>query len=144
MSNCSNSTERIEVDGSPLGNNERIVRLLRAMSLEWADLSGRIAELGATLSAQAAREGALHLVQDMQAFDALSQRAFSQFRLLERISHELGGYKADNASSIEELIEQLPFLDLKHWFLQALKGEDPVREKPETLDEESQSVLWLE
>ena len=119
-----------------------MVRLLRAMALEWADLSGKIAELGASLSANAVSSDGTEFIRQMQAFDALSQRAFAQFRILERICQELSASKADGALSIDDLVDALPFVDLRQWFKAALKGEDLAVSQPRSDEEES--VHWFD
>jgi hypothetical protein len=141
MSNSSNNAPKVALE-SPLADEHlRIVRLLGAMAIEWSDLSGKIAELGASLSAHAASVGSPQSVRDMQAFDALSQRALVQFRLLERICQELSPSTSDKAPSIDELVDALPFADLRQWLLAALAGEEPSHS--ELTSDEEESVSWF-
>ena len=144
MSSSSEAAHTTENRGLLPSEHQWIVRLLRAMKMEWANLAGSIAELGATLSQNTLSNEAGHLVREMQAFDALSQRAFAQFRVLDRICQELGASGVETTLDIEGLVGELPFLDMRRWYLAALKGEEPAPPQSEEPPDEKEPVLWFE
>ena len=138
MSNFSEDTSSTEVDGG-FGH---IQRLLQVMKQEWSALAEAISGLGETLSAGKEVSGGAQMVREMQAFDSLKQRAHAQARLLDRICHELAARDGPALSSLETLIEEVPFLEMRRRLFEALKGRHSVSH-PEPAHGDEEAVHWF-
>lgn len=143
MSNCSESVEAADGDEGPGAGRAWLLRLMHAMVREWSDLAGEITKLGASLSMCAIASENMQLVREMQAFDVLSQRAVSQFRLLDAICRELGTGETGGEPAFEYLIQQVPVMDLRNSLLAAMRGDEAGGQPEEAPPDDSQSIVWF-
>lgn len=101
---------------------DRLLLLLSAIIDEMHVLSCDIVALGEMISDPERKKDD---VQTIQSFDLISQRAFSQVRLLAGLERELSG----GACDFENLIAQVPFHALRHRLTTAISSD------PDTLAE---------
>lgn len=112
-----------------------LLALLRLLSDEVQSMARDIARLGEALSCENASPS--HKMQNLQAFDPISQRALSHARILNGIEHMLSGNSADWRAHIEELIQSVPFHADRKRLQAVLRGEDTSAFDMDDLADES-------
>jgi hypothetical protein len=83
--------------------------LLRAVCDEIHSLGCDIVSLGDVLSGPTSDAHSTKRTRDLQAFDAIGQRAIAQARLLQGLERMLSGAEIQTGDGIDRLIECVPF-----------------------------------
>lgn len=117
--------------------NVWLAQLIRALANEVATLGEEITGVGDALSARVFSRGEIQGVKEMQSFDALSQLARAQARLLETISRQLGEPTSDMREALAAGIAGLPILEVRRRMLGAVNPSSaPDLPRPAAPDED--------
>lgn len=122
-----------EAAGTPL------IRLLLAMSVEWAEIARQIQTVGDAAAASAAAEGQGGGGHYLQAFDLIHQRAQGQANLLSRLSQKLAEDQFFDRKRLGDLIADIPFHSVRAGLEAAFDGRKAM---PET-EKSDDDVDWL-
>lgn len=132
--NCSDDTAdlRLEATSRPL------IRLMLAMSAEWAAIAQQIETLGNAVCETAAKGGGAR-TQDLQAFDLIHQRSQGQANLLARLSRKLAEDEFFDRRRVGDLIADIPFESVRSGLEAAYEG----RAAPAGKGEDNDDIEWL-
>lgn len=104
------------------GDFGTLLALLRLLRDEVNSMARDITRLGEALSCENVSPSGK--MQNLQAFDPISQRALAHARILSGIEHMLSGQSSDWRGHIEELIQSVPFHADRKRLQAVLRGQD--------------------
>lgn len=114
-------------------------QLIKALANEVAALGEEITGVGDALSARVFSRGEIQGVKEMQSFDALSQLARAQARLLETISRQLGEPNSDMKDALAAGIAGLPVLEVRRRMLGAVDPSNIVDQPRQPAPDEDET-----
>jgi hypothetical protein len=105
------------------------------MAEELSALAQDVARLGEALSTEAVAQGATRMVRDLQKFDPIGQKAAAQAYLMQQVALQLRTHKLDADKSLETIIGDMPFFEVRQRLCAALLGHEAQTVQPPDSDD---------
>jgi hypothetical protein len=110
-------------DNSATRSLQTCAALLTVLSGELDTLAREISRIGGILSEEALRVKNPSMIREIQAFDVIAQRAVSHAALLRQVVGELSAPAHGAGSGLKEIIDAIPFHEVRRRLIAALEGE---------------------
>lgn len=130
----SNSSDPLSVPQDPQAETP-LVRLLRAMAIEWSAIAGDLETLGTVVSEAGLAARDAEDVRALQAFDLLQQRAAGQSKLLVRLTRKIRDDHVFDRKRLDDMVADIPFHAVRADLQAAFDGQAQARDASADGDE---------